>query len=240
MGFGWMFLGVFFFWSAKLSGFDILPDFCGYLLILKGIGISLKYCNNFKTARVAGTVGAVVSVPVMLTQALELLGLDIDLTGVADMIQAANQAARIVFLMILLFGVFSLAKTTGADKAEKRSLIALIVTPVLWLIYIGLTAYAFFAENVDEKIYSAVLLCEIVYVVVAAIGVFSAYVWICVEGDEDMPKHGGARSPMDYYDRRREREEREEEEDRKKRAAEKAGKTMAQMYGVKKKKKKGK
>lgn len=237
MGFGWMFLGVFFFWSAKLAGFDLLPDFCGYLLILKGIKVSLKYCNNFKTARAAGIVGAVVSVPVMLVQAFELLGLDIDLTSIGDMIQAANQAARIVFLMILLMGVFSLARTTGAEKAEKRSLIALIVTPVLWLGYIGLTAYGYFAENVDEKLYSVILLCEIIYVVIAAIGVFSAYVWICVEGDEDMPKHGGARSPMDYYDCRREREAREEEEDRKRRAAEKAGKTMAQMYGVKKKKK---
>lgn len=243
MGFGIMFFGVFFFASANVSGFDVLPDFIGYIIILLGIRCALRYCNNFKMARVAGFVGLGTSVAVFMAQAIELLGGTVP-TGVMRIIETANAAIKIVFLMILLFAVFGLAKETGAEKTQRRSLMSLIVVPVFWTANIagGVVNYSGVVSDADvlKKILTAALVCEIVYVIVAAVGVFSAYMWICVEGDEDMPKRNNSRSPMDYFDRRRERErdERERIEAERKKAAEAAGKSVAEMYGVKKKKKK--
>ena len=243
MGFGVMFFGVFFFASANVNGFDVLPDLVGYVLILYGIKCASKYCKNFSTARIAGFVGLAASVAVFLAQGIELLGSVIP-TSVLRVIETANASVKIVFIMILLFAIFGLAKETGAEKTQRRSLMALIVVPVFWLAnivggvvnYIGVVS----DEDVLKKILTAALICEIVYVIVAATGVFSAYMWICVEGDEDMPKRNKSKSPMDYFDRRRERErdEREKLDEQRKKAAEAAGKSVAEMYGVRKKKKK--
>ena len=228
MGFGVMFVGVFFLWSAKILNFDVLPDFIGYLIILYGIKCATRYCNNFKKARVAAVIAAVVSFAVFATQGLGLLGIDPLGDDVLQIIEAANQASRIAFIMILLTSIFGLAKETGAEKTEKRSLISVIAVPVLWLGYIVIGVMNYLGAIGDEKFLAAALLCEIVYVLLTAVAVFSAYMWICVEGDEDMPKRNNIKSPMDYFDRRRESE-----------AAEKAEAAKNPSYQSKKKKKKG-
>lgn len=240
MGFGVMFVGLFFFWSAKINNFDVLPDFVGYIIILYGIKCATRYCNTFLTARKAAYAGVVVSSVVFLTQGLDIIGLKVIGDDIIQLIEAANQATRIVFLMILLLSVFSLAKETGAEKTQKRSLMSAVIVPVLWVGYIVIGVLNYFGVIKDEKILSAALFCEIIYVLAAAVGVFSAYMWICVEGDEDMPKKNKFKTPMDFYDRRREREAKENEELQRQKAAEAAGKSVSEMYGVKKKKKKGK
>ena len=228
MGFGVMFVGVFFLWSAKILNFDVLPDFIGYLIILYGIKCATRYCNNFKKARVAAVIAAVVSFAVFATQGLGLLGINPLGDDVLQIIEAANQASRIMFIMILLTSIFGLAKETGAEKTEKRSLISVVAVPVLWLGYIVIGVMNYLGAIGDEKFLAAALLCEIVYVLLTAVAVFSAYMWICVEGDEDMPKRNNIKSPMDYFDRRRERE-----------AAEKSEAAKNPSYSQKKKKKKG-
>ena len=161
-------------------------------------------------------------------------------TDAAEIIGAVNQITRIAFIMLLLTAIFGLAKETGAEKTKKRSLISIITVPVLWLGYIAIGLLNRFGVIKDEKFLSAALMCEIIYVAFAAIAVFSSYMWICVEGDEDMPKRNKIKTPMDYFDRRREREAAEKNDEQiKKQNAEAAGKSVAETYGVKKKKKKG-
>lgn len=228
MGFGVMFVGLFFLWSAKIVNFDVLPDFLGYIIILHGIKCASRYCNNFRKARAAAYVAAAVSFVVFVTQGLGLLGVDLFGNDVIQIIEAANQASRIMFIMILLLSIFGLAKETGAEKTEKRSLISIVTVPVLWLGYITIGVMNYFGAIKDQKFLAAALLCEILYVLLTAIAVFSAYMWICVEGDEDMPKRNNIKSPIDYFDRRREKE-----------AAEKAEAAKNASYTQKKKKKKG-
>lgn len=242
MGFGVMFFGVFFFTGvrfAAVGSFDFLPDIIGYLLILYGIKCASRYCADFKTARIAGYVGAVISAVMFLSQGLEMIGVyALGETGQL-LVDTAAHAVQIVFIMILLRSIFSLAKEVGAEKTEKRVLMSLIVAPIFWIAYIAIGIMSVANVITDTKITSAALLCEIIYVILTATAIFSAYMWICVEGDEDMPKRNNSKSPMDYYDRRREREAAENEERRRQKAAEAAGKSVAEMYGVKKKKKKG-
>ena len=240
MGFGIMFLGMFFFWNAKIANFDILPVFIGYLIILYGIKCASRYCDNFKLARLAAYAGGAVSLVVFVSQGLELMNVQLFTTDAAEIIGAVNQITRIAFIMLLLTAIFGLAKETGAEKTKKRSLISIITVPVLWLGYIAIGLLNRFGVIKDEKFLSAALMCEIIYVAFAAIAVFSSYMWICVEGDEDMPKRNKIKTPMDYFDRRREREAAEKNDEQiKKQNAEAAGKSVAETYGVKKKKKKG-
>ncbi len=238
MGFGFMFIGTFFFWSLKIGNFDVLPDFIGYLMLLHGMNCASKYCKNFSVAKTAAYVGAVLSAGIFLMQSLELLGMDYASTRIEYYLNTANQAVRIVFVMILLLAIFSLAKETGAEKTEKRSLFSLMTVPIFWLGYIVIGVLNYLSLITNEKVLSAALLCEIIYVALAATAVFSAYMWICVEGDENMEKKNNIKTPMDYFDRRREKEAAEDEQKKRQAAAEASGKTMAQMYGVKKKKKK--
>lgn len=240
MGFGIMFLGTFFLWNAKIADFDILPDFIGYLIILYGIKCASRYCNNFRNARLAAYAGGFVSLVVFASQGLGLFGVSLFSTDAAEIVGAISQLTRITFIMLLLLAIFSLAKETGAEKTKKRSLISIITVPVLWLGYIAIGVMNYLGAIKDEKFLSAALLCEIIYVLFTAIAVFSAYMWICVEGDEDMPKRNNIKTPMDFFDRRREREAAEKSgEDIKKQNAAAEGKTVSEMYGVKKKKKKG-
>jgi len=239
MGFGLMFVGTFFFWSLKIGNFDVLPDFIGYMFLIYGMNCATKYCKNFKASRTAACVGAVLSAGVFIMQAAELLGANFTGTQLEYYLSAANHAVRIVFIMMFLMAIFSLAKETGAEKTEKRSLFSLIAVPVFWLGYIVIGVMNHLSLVTDEKVLSAALLCEIIYVVLTAVATFSAYMWICVEGDENMEKKNNIKTPMDYFDRRREKEAAESDQKKRQAAAEAAGKSMAQMYGVKKKKKKG-
>ena len=241
MGFGWMFLGQLFFWTIKPESFDFLPDIFGYLLALYGIKIASKYCKNFKTAKFAASLGAVIGGALFAVQALMSFDVSIVPPAAASFLTAASVAIKIVYLMALLYGIYTLAVTTGADKTKKRSVFALILAPFLWLFYALCESapYMFtFTPEFASDVLTYALLCEIVYVAISSIGVFSAYMWICVEGDENMEKKNNIRSPMDYFDKRREKDAKEKEENERRAAAEKAGKTVTQMYGVQKKKKK--
>ena len=235
MGFGFMFLGTFFFWSLKIGNFDVLPDFIGYLILIHGMNCATKYCKNFKTARTAAYIGAVFSAAIFLMQALELLGVSYSGTPLEYYLSTANQTLRILFVMLLLLAIFGLSKETGAEKTEKRSLISLITVPVFWVGYIVIGVLNYFNVVTDPKVLSAAMLCEIIYVALTAVAAFSAYMWICVEGDENMEKKNDMRTPMDFFDRRREKDD----EEKRAASAKAAGKTVSQMYGVKKKKKKG-
>ena len=235
MGFGFMFLGTFFFWSLKIGNFDVLPDFIGYLILIHGMNCATRYCKNFKTARATAYVGAAFAAALFLMQALELLGVAYTGTPLEYYLSTANQTLRILFVMMLLLAIFGLAKETGAEKTEKRSLFSLITVPLFWLGYIIVGVLNYFNVVTDPKVLSATMLCEIIYVALTAVAAFSAYRWICVDGDENVEKKNDMKTPMDFFDRRREKDEAA----KRAASAEAAGKTVSQMYGVKKKKKKG-
>ncbi|MCQ2770172.1 MAG: hypothetical protein MJ236_00025 [Clostridia bacterium] len=239
MGFGWMFLGTIFFWTAKIEYFDLLPDFLGYLLIIHGIEVALRHCNNFKNARIASYVGCGTSAVVLLMQAIQLIDYDDVIPDtILSIINAVNVAVRVAFIIILLLAIHALSKEIKATRTSKRSLQALFVVPLFVLFNVALEAIAYLGLIEDtEKIIAGALLCEIVYVAMTFVTVFSSYMWICLEGDEKMEKKNKTKSPMDYFDDRKAKDQAENAQYQKEQNAAKAGKTMAQMYGVKKKKK---
>ena len=51
MGFSSIFWGILFLFDFRINGFDILPDFVGYLLIFHGLGLLLSRKDHFLVAR---------------------------------------------------------------------------------------------------------------------------------------------------------------------------------------------
>ncbi|MBQ0126043.1 MAG: hypothetical protein KBS59_06975, partial [Clostridiales bacterium] len=74
MGFGWMFLGGLFFCTGKAGSFDLLPDFIGYLLLIKGMNTAGKYCRDFDGVKKLGALGEAVSAVLFIMQGLDMLG----------------------------------------------------------------------------------------------------------------------------------------------------------------------
>lgn len=237
-----MFLGIIFFWTANVGSFDVLPDFVGYILLILGMTTACKYCKNFIKPRIAAYVGAVISLGMLTLQVFSLLDAEISDT-LMSVATVTNTVFKMATVLITLVGVFGIAKETGARKTLKKSIISFLTVPVLCVAYLVLWIIPNVSEMTDEiknKLLIFALICEIVYVAISFINVFSAYMWICVEGDENMEKKNHIPSPMDFFDRRRAKEAAEDEENRKREEAAKAGKSVAEMYGVQKKKKKGK
>ena len=242
MGFGWMFLGQVFMFSARqiVDNIDVLPDIVGYILMIRGLTFASLHCPRFATVKKTAYVCAAVSAVLAVLQVIGLFTGEVPY--LCQPIGAVNYAAKVMLEVLLMLTIFHLSAEVGAAKSKKRSLSCLIVFTLMssvQVIFYLAGNFAGYESDFAGKVYSVSLIAEVIAIACAAVATFSAYMWICLEGDEDMTaKKAGVRTPFDYYDRRRERERASDEQYQRRKAADEAGMTVAEMYGVKKKNKK--
>lgn len=211
MGFGWMFLGYTLLLKANFEFLgipvDITPDVIGFLLMTHGFSIASRYCGCFRLTRILSIAGIPVSFLVILfdiSSALKLFSLP---GPVASVISYVYSFFLVIFTLCFLRSLYQITDETGLERLRKKSVRCMAYTAILFFVEhaFGDVIEMFGADPTVYKAAAVESLAGLAYVLINASLVFACYMWICLEGDEDMPdtrKHK-YKTPFDYYEKRK-------------------------------------
>lgn len=210
MGFGWMFIGYFFMFSTALSttgGFDFLPDAIGFAIMLHGVKIASEHCERFDLTRNMCGFGIFFSLLYTAYQLLTLFEV-IALSPLASgVIYWAYTAFIAGFNICLLLSIAGIAFETGVERLRRRAVTGMILCGLLFfggrlLGRISMAQADAIGVKTANYLYSGGFIAETVFIVYMLVTIFSCYMRICLEGDEDMPdtKKHRLPSPFEIYE----------------------------------------
>ncbi len=215
MGFGWMFLGYILLLGTNFEilgvSLDITPDVIGFLLLSHGFSVASKYCDCFKISKIIGMIGVPVSFAYLLTElalSFEILTLS---PTVLTVVSYGYAIFKLVFSLCLLYSLYLISAQTGVEKLRKKSIRLAVYTVLFFFAEHSLsTIFSWVGVTLTpEKLAGAQMLLGVLCILINATLIFGCYMWICLEGDEDMPdnrKHK-YKTPFDFFDRAKAEEE---------------------------------
>lgn len=183
MGFGLLFLG--FTLILCMSGYGVLPSFVGYFVCMYACLKLSEYEDKFKTAAwVFGGVGVISMMQSMLHLTVLLNGNTL-LSDFAEWSQPAGELAFYAGQWMILPALTSIASDTG----RKKTVFACRRNKVLFILMFGL----YVAANIliytgwEYSRYCLVyaVASRFIVLILNMISVFSCYMWICAEGQEE-------------------------------------------------------
>lgn len=214
MGFGWMFLGYLFFLRSHFVVFgvslDITPDVIGFLLMAKGVSTAAEYCACFRLTKVLSKLGVPLSLLDFLYHLVtsgEWISAPAWLTSCVNVVYTCF---LLFFTLSLLYSLYLISIETDCAKTKKKAARSMVCTVIFFsLEQTGAELLSAFGLSLTENQGAAFeVLCGVIYILLNAATIFSCYMWICLEGDEDMPdnrKHA-YKTPFDYFDAAKERD----------------------------------
>ena len=197
MGFGVLFVGFLLLLTTPFheimigaTGLDIFPSFVGYLMMLYACRRLSPYGKGFRF-----------SVNLLYL----LFGIDIiafafgiaDAKSEAKWVSGAKNIfdfAEAIVLTVFLYVIFSALSKISAEVGKKtlsaRAKLGAIVSALYYVIIIALVAFV--RGITDNKVFGAFnYLLWIVIFVYDLFQIYGCYMWICYEGEEDMPSKPG-------------------------------------------------
>ena len=209
MGFAWMFLGYILLLGTNFEivgvTLDVTPDVIGFLLLSHGFSVASRYCDCFKVSKVLGTVGVPLSLVYLtaeLSSSLEIF----PLSGAwLSVINYGYSVFKLIFSLCLLYSLYLITAQTGVEKLRKKSIRLALYTALFFFAEHFLPSFLpRFGIVLDaSKISGLQMLMNICCIVINATLIFGCYMWICLEGDEDMPDNRKRKykTPFDYFER---------------------------------------
>ena len=209
MGFAWMFLGYILLLGTNFEilgvTLDITPDVIGFLLLSHGFSIASRSCDCFKVSRVVGNIGiglSFVYLSAELSTSLEIF----ELSGTwLTAINYGYAIFKLIFSLCLLYSLYLISAQTGVEKLRKKSIRLAIYTALFFFAEHFLPTFLpRFGIVLDaSKTAGLQMLLNICCILINATLIFGCYMWICLEGDEDMPDNRKYKykTPFDYFDR---------------------------------------
>ena len=188
MGFGLIALGWLFFADIPWE-VDLMADFLGCFLIVMGCRRLKPYSRYFSEATKWFTILIVPSVAITSLQIASMIANE---SVIAEYIVHADIAQTLVFavaLYYLLLAFIRISTDVGRTKIAKKCRRNIAIGAVTILFYIATNFLALFDVGGKYVIRAGFVGYAMWYVMLALqfIQIFSCYMWICYEGDEDMP-----------------------------------------------------
>ena len=190
MGFGLIFIGYLLTFLLSLAGgYGCYPALIGCLVLLYAQTKLTEYEESFKYsffATVPMLICAVFSASASLAELMGttlpgFLGSDVTET----VVRYADTAFKLVFHTLLLLAIAGIAKNTGLDKIKRASYRNLAVYGV----YFALASVAAMLPvglEIAPYLFIAQFALYLICVALNASTLFSCYMYICDEGDQDM------------------------------------------------------
>ena len=200
MGFGLLFIGYFFMMSLPVNGIDMLPDIVGCLIMLAALNRLIIHCKdnrNFKTARLILFPFAALSIAVLGCQLAKASGMMSE--GFEKFFFSPLEVVYMliigVFHVFLLLGIYELSVSVELQKLANRSRRILVLTAVYYICEIlaasGVTKLIANSTGTPDMVLSyinlAIYLMGSLWLLFTWALIFTCYMRICLEGDEDMP-----------------------------------------------------
>ena len=231
MGFGYLFTGYLFLFN--FTYYHVYTDIFAALLMMLGLATLRKYAKSFRAAFYAAFPLAAVGLISLFHKLSELFGASLLGKEWGLVLSVAALAVKAVLIWFSLSGVAELAKETEIPVLRLRALRNRAFTLLFYPLGILLETNLFASHPKLLWILSVFyMLFGLLYTFLNAKTFFESYIWICLEGDEDMARHE-SRIPFinklnEWSDRieqktmeRKARERREKEESQKQKSGKK-------------------
>ena len=207
MGFGVMFLGTVFLLNANIFGMDLILDFIGFIIMYKGFSIANKYTDKFKTVKTFAFISIFVSFAYSTFSLISVLIENAIPNTISIIVYWAYTIYLFTFYISYMQAIVGITKEVDLPKYGLRAYTGMAFAFILFLL-------GRFLEKVGQTLTSnpglnnvlgiAGYVIENIFVVYVLVLIFNCYMFICLEGDEDMPdnrKNKKIPTPIDIYER---------------------------------------
>ncbi len=191
MGFGLLFIGYLFMFSFRYQGFDILPDIIGFLISYAGIRKLADYECGFDNLKKYMYCIIPASGVTFVSQLI--IFIKKETFTLLVLWNYVYIAFLLVYNILLLLSIYKIADDTDTKSIKAKAVRNLVLTLVYYAVIL------FFELPVNkiselktflETGYAFGFITYIfgyVWLILNSAAIFSCYMWICQEGDEDMP-----------------------------------------------------
>lgn len=192
MGFGLLFIGYLFLFSFPYKEtLNIPPDILGFIIAYIGVRTLADYGCGWENFKKYFSVIFPASILNLVLQIMNLLGF---LKNIRELWSYAYEALLIVFNILLLVAIHNIAKDTEVKsiqaKAKRNFVLMLGYYAVMLIISLPLPFIQDIYKHLEVN-YSFTLvlfLYNYLWRLLNLALIFSCYMWICQEGDQDMPE----------------------------------------------------
>lgn len=218
MGFGWMLLGWLFMFPS-IGNVDIMPDFIGFLIMLKGLSCACRYCRCFDLTRRLAMFGVLFSLVSWAYQMFCWLDI-ISASAVGTVMRVAYAVFLCAYAINLAISISKIATETELPKIRVRgaaavplAIIMLLCGRLAWSGAVSVISSAEKDATISETLKWAMrigYIAEVLFVVYMLLLLLSCYRWICLEGEEDMPdKAHKLPTPFDIIEKKKNKDKEE-------------------------------
>ena len=183
MGFGILFIGYFFTMNIKLRGYDVPPDFIGYMIMIYACNKLSDYSSFFRKTSKILIVMALLSAAYSGTQLYtNVFGELPEL--IPNILIISKLMLSIVMHYFLLNAIIEISEDVGRKKIAGKCRRNLYIT---WFLLILQTVSSLPVFQFEGQAYYLISIFIANFAVLLnSIQIFSCYMWICYEGDEEM------------------------------------------------------
>lgn len=185
MGFGILFLGYFLTLNFEFKGVNIPPDFLGYILMMIACSKLTPYSENFKRTNWCLIPLTVISAGLTTMEIISSINSQFAFLYIAD-IRNVKYLLIIVMHYFMLNALMDISKEVGRYKITDKCRRNMVITTIIMILVVILTLPFNFPFK-DSIAWIATLILLNGMVLLNSVQIFSCYMWICYEGDEDMP-----------------------------------------------------
>ncbi|MBP3437301.1 MAG: hypothetical protein J6K61_05295 [Clostridia bacterium] len=186
MGFGFLFVGYLLTFNIAYSSYT---DIFAFLLMLLGLSTLSRYAKSFRSALFAGIPTAALSLVLFGERIGVLLGFWAESAAFLSYTGIVASLCKVVFLCFVLQGVAEIAEETDIPVLRLRALRNRIFTLLFLAFDFLLESGVFERLSVFLALLTVIyLLYGLVYTFLNAKLFFECYIWICLEGDEEMSR----------------------------------------------------
>lgn len=183
MGFGILFVG----YSLILcmTAYSVLPSFVGYFICMYGCLKLSEYEDRFKISAIGFAVGGSL---MMMQSVMQFIVLTDGNTLLADFSEMTVPFFELVIYgvqMTLLPALVAIARDTGRTKTVFACKRNMVLFPLMYVLFIVANVLVSSGSAYGQYLVIYLTLSRIAVLVLTMIQVFSCYMWICREGQEE-------------------------------------------------------
>ncbi|MBO4216736.1 MAG: hypothetical protein J5940_02200 [Clostridia bacterium] len=220
MGFGWLFLGYMFLITP--SGFDFMPDVIGFALMVKAFSLLREFDKNFKVSFFLSIIALPLSLFNFIYGAYTTIGelLKADVMYLIEPYATINEVVSFALIfavtVFMLLGMRNVADETGVRMISKKTRRNLLISVTVFLFRVavaiisltgilsGVTAEGL-RSTVPDILVAIGFMAGAVMVILNAVQIYSCYMRIGLEGEDDGEDDGGTmQSPFEFFRKRKE------------------------------------
>lgn len=201
MGFGLLFIGYFFLLFFPVGSIGVLPNIAAVGCIImfsacKRLSHYAPDCKGFKLARHTLIPYLAISLAELVFDIVEFTGVyDSSVyTSISKLLALASDIVFGVYAVFVMVGIYRLAKEVELTRLAARTGIVMSISVLFSLLSTVSNVAAFMGGAADGNITViinyigfAAFIFEYIAIFANLAHIFSCYMHICLEGDEDMP-----------------------------------------------------